>query len=235
MGRARANSPRPIVLSVGGSLFLTGEDDAAYLRRLAELLRGIGSRQPLAVVVGGGGAAREYIELGRELGLTEVELDELGIEVTRLHARLLAALLGPPTPAHPPSTVSAAVHELGRASPVVLGGTEPGHTTDGVGALIAVRTRAARFVNATRVGALYDRDPESDPKARPVPRLTWPEFREIVQRDSGSSAGQRFVFDRLGAELLARARIPLAIVDGRNLGALSAALRGARFPGTRVD
>jgi uridylate kinase len=234
MGEARGEARRPVVLSLGGSLFLTGEDDVGYLRRLAVLLKRVGSTRPLAVVVGGGRTARAYIEIGRSLGLTEVELDELGIEVTRLHARLLAGLLGDPTPAHPPSSVAAAVHELTRASPVVLGGTEPGHTTDGVGALVAVRARAARFVNATRVGALFERDPHQHPGARRIPRLSWKAFREIVHQSAGTEAGQKFVFDRLGADLLARAGIPLAIVDGRNLTSLAAALEGRAFSGTRV-
>lgn len=227
-------SRSPVVLSVGGSSFLTGDADERYLAELAALLKAFGRRTPLAVVVGGGRTARDYIALGRTIGLTEVELDELGIEVTRLHARLLAGGIGPPTPASPPTTVAQAVHELARASPVVLGGTEPGHTTDGVGALLAVRLRAARFVNATRVGGLFDRDPRKDPSARRRDRLPWAEFRAIVDREASDRAGQEFVFDRLGADLLARAGIPLAIVDGRDLRQLAAALGGRRFVGTRV-
>jgi uridylate kinase len=226
--------PAPVVLSLGGSLFLTGEGDVPYLVALSELLRRVGAEAPLAVTVGGGPTARQYIRLGRELGLTEVELDEVGIDVTRLHARLLAGRIGAPTPSHPPTTVAQAVHELSRASPVVLGGTEPGHTTDGVGALLAVRLRASRFVNATRVGALFDRDPRKDPTAQRIARISWPEFRQIVLREAGSEAGQEFVFDRFGAELLYRAGIPLHIVDGRNLVALEAALTGGAFDGTRV-
>src|SRR4029077_12526755 len=157
----RSGTPsRAVVLSLGGSVFVTGEGDAPYLSELATVSREIGTEVPLAVTVGGGRTAREYIRLGRELGLTEVELDEVGIDVTRLHARVLPAALGAPTPAPPPTTVAQAVHELTRASPVVLGGTEPGHTTDGVAALLAVRLRASRLVNATAVDGLYDADPK---------------------------------------------------------------------------
>jgi uridylate kinase len=232
---AAARSPNgPVVLSLGGSLFLTGEDDSGYIGKLAALLQRFGSRTPLVVVVGGGATARRYIDLGRALGLTEVELDDLGIDVTRLHARLLAGRIGLPTPAHPPASVAAAVQELARASPIVMGGTEPGHTTDGVGALVAVRVRAVRFVNATRVGALYDQDPATHPGAARLAKLSWDDFRAIVHRDASGRPGQQFLFDRLGADLLHRARIPLAVVDGRDLPKLSAALHGRRFEGTLV-
>ncbi|HYA58222.1 MAG TPA: UMP kinase [Thermoplasmata archaeon] len=224
-----------VVLSVGGSVLLTGEKDAEYLGELAALLRSVGAERPLAVTVGGGRTARDYIRLGRALGLTEVELDEVGIDVTRLHARLLAGRIGPPTPAHPPTSVREAIAALAGASPVVLGGTEPGHTTDGVAALLAVRLRAARVVNATDVDGIYDRDPRASPGARRLDRLSWADLRSMIHRASSGEAGQSLPFDRLGADLLARARIPLAVVHGRTLPNLGAALRGESFPGTWVE
>ena len=230
-GRARA----PVVVSIGGSILLRDEHDVDYLGKLAELLRSAGRSGPVAVTTGGGRTARQYIRLGRELGLTEVELDELGIEVTRLHARLLAGRIGPPCPARPPVTVAEAVHELHRASPVILGGTEPGHTTDGVAALLAVRLRAARLVNATDVDGVYDRDPRRYPEARRIARMRWPEFRTLVAAGTSAEAGQNFLFDRLGAEMLARAGIPLAIVSGRDLPNLRAAIEGRPFDGSRIE
>jgi len=224
----------PVVVSVGGSILLTGSGDREYFERLADLLRRLGGERPLVVTTGGGRTAREYIQLGRALGLTEVELDEVGIEVTRLHARLLAARIGPPAPAHPPTTVPAVVEQLRTGSPVVLGGTEPGHTTDGVAALVAVRIRAGRVVNATDVEGVYDRDPHTHPDAHRIERLTWPEFRGIVHAGTSGEAGQNFLFDRLGADALARAHIPLLIVPGRDLENLEAAISGRPCRGSRI-
>jgi uridylate kinase len=226
---------RPVVVSIGGSVLLTGEDDREYLEKLATLLREVGRSIPLAVTTGGGRTAREYIRLGRELDLTEFELDEVGIDVTRLHARLLAAKVGPPTPATPPSSIAVAAHELHRASPIILGGTEPGHTTDGVASLLATRLRAARLINATDVDGIYDRDPRTHSDARRIERLGWTDFRERVHAAASGQAGQNFLFDRLGADTLARAGIPLWVVDGRNLANLEAAILGKTFHGSRVE
>ncbi|MGA8303770.1 MAG: UMP kinase [Thermoplasmata archaeon] len=226
---------RPVVISLGGSVLLSGDGDRTYLEQLATLLREVGRTMPLVVTTGGGRTAREYIRLGRDLGLTEVELDEIGIDITRLHARLLAARVGPPTPAQPPPTIALAVHELLRASPVILGGTEPGHTTDGVAALIASRLRAARLVNATDVDGLYDEDPRTHPGARRIARAHWSDFRQRVHAATSGEAGQNFLFDRLGADTLARAGIPLSIVHGRDLENLEAAVRGRPFVGSRIE
>jgi len=224
----------PVVVSIGGSVLLTGTGDSEYFEQLADLLRRLGAERPLVVTTGGGRTAREYIQLGRTLGLTEVELDEVGIEVTRLHARLLAGRVGPPAPSHPPTTVPAVVEQLRTGSPVILGGTEPGHTTDGVAALVAVRIRAARVVNATDVDGVYERDPRTHPRARRIERLSWPEFRAMVHAGTSGEAGQNFLFDRLGADALARAGIPLLIVPGRDLENLEAAIAGRAFRGSQV-
>jgi uridylate kinase len=224
----------PVVVSIGGSVLLTGSGDTEFLEKLADLLRRTGAQRPLVVTVGGGRTAREYIQLGRALGLTEFELDEVGIEVTRLHARLLAARVGPPAPAHPPTTVPQVVEQLRTGSPVILGGTEPGHTTDGVAALVAVRIRAARVVNATDVDGVYDQDPHTHPGARRIEQLTWPEFRAMVHAATSGEAGQNFLFDRLGVDALARARIPLLVVPGRDLPNLEEAIAGRTCRGSRI-
>jgi uridylate kinase len=234
MPPARGAAARPVVVSIGGSVLLTGQGDVAYLEDLAERLRRLGQGRPLVVTTGGGPTARSYIATGRALGLTDVELDELGIDVTRLHARLLAGKIGPPTPSHPPATVREAVEAVHRASPVILGGTEPGHTTDAVAALVAVRLRAARVVNATDVAGVYERDPKVDRSASRHERLGWPEFRHLVASGASGAPGQAFVFDRLGADLLARAEIPLYVVAGRDLANLEAAITDAPFEGTRI-
>lgn len=225
---------RPVVVSVGGSVLVAGDNDARYLGELADLLRSAGRAVPLVVTTGGGRTAREYIRLGASLGLTDVELDEIGIDVTRLHARLLAGRIGLPTASHPPTTVREAVEAVRHVSPVVLGGTEPGHTTDAVASLIAVRLRAARVVNATDVPGLYEADPKQHPGARRLERLGWPELLRLVRSGADGTPGQNFPFDRLGAEALARAAIPLAFVAGRDLPNLERAVLGSRFEGTLV-
>ncbi len=234
MGGRSSGATSAVVVSVGGSLLSSEADTAPYVAELADLLRSLGRAVPLVVTTGGGRTAREYIGLGSRLGLTPVELDELGIDVTRLHARLLAGRIGLPTPSEPPATVRQAVEALRHASPIVLGGTEPGHTTDAVAAIAAVRLRAARLVNATDVDGVYDADPKRSPGARRFDRLSWPAFLELLRTGTAGGPGQNFPFDRPGAEALARAGIPLSVVAGNDLANLRRAIEGAPCVGTVV-
>lgn len=222
-----------VVVSLGGSVLVPGEDDARFLRDLASLLAGLSHRLRLFAVTGGGRVARYYIETGRELGVPERRLDELGIGITRMNARLLGAALKGRANREPATTYAEAAR-LARRHPIVLmAGTRPGHTTDRVSASLARFVGAARIVNATSVDGVYTADPRKDPSARRLDRIT---FEELVglTGEGHRAAGPNVVFDPVAARVLARDRIPLAVVRGRDLDSLESAILGRPFRGTLV-
>lgn len=222
----------PVVLSLGGSVLVKEEGDTSYIRKLAEVLAEVSAKQKLYVVTGGGRIARYYIRAGRDLGADESYLDELGIEVTRLNARLLITALGDKATHTPPKNYEEAVH-AGRTHPiVVMGGVSPGITTDAVSALLAERVKAKRLVNATSVDGAYTADPKKDRSAKPIPKMTHKELIQLVGNVEG--AGPSNVFDPIGARVLERSRIVLSIVDGNDLSNLRKALEGKPFRGTTV-
>jgi len=223
-----------VVISLGGSVLVPGEGDAKYLRDLAILLRDLSSRVKLFVVTGGGRVARYYIETGRSLGIRERTLDEFGIAVTRLNARLLTASLKGRSNRVPATSYGEASRLAKRHPIVVMGGTRPGHTTDRVCASLARFVHATRIVNATSVEGVYSADPKHEPSARLLPRLR---FEELVKLTGTGhrAAGPSMVFDPIAARVVARDRIPLSVVHGRDLRALRAAILGEAFHGTRVS
>lgn len=221
-----------VVVSVGGSVLIPGSNDSDYISRLTGVLGSLCQDVVLAVVVGGGRTARYYAETGRALGGTDYQLDILGIGATRLNAQLLALALGDMpdrVPEDPEETAS-------RAAPgrvVVMGGTEPGHTTDAVAMMVARSMGADRVVNATAVDAVYTADPRKDPGAERIPRMTIGRLGEIVYKEHSASASS--VFDPLGVEIARESRIDISMVDGRNLEELRKAILGQEFSGTFVD
>lgn len=223
-----------VVVSLGGSVLVPGEEDARYLRDLVAMMRDVSRRIRLFAVTGGGRVARYYIETGRDLGIAEPRLDELGIGVTRMNARLLgAALRGRAN--REPATSYAEAARLARRHPIVLmAGTRPGHTTDRVSASLARFVGAARIVNATSVDGVYTTDPRKDPDARRLDHLTFEELIRITG-EGHRTAGPSMVFDPVAARVLARDRIPLSVVRGRDLASLEGAILGRTFRGTLVS
>ncbi len=222
-----------VVVSIGGSILVPGERDPEHISAIAALMRSLVREFHLVLVCGGGRIARYYIANGRQLGASQDRLDELGIGVTRLNARLLQLALGEDASSSVPRTVEEAASATGKGRIVVMGGTEPGHTTDAVAAMVAVRIGAARIVNATSVDAAYSADPNRHKGARRYERLTHRELYDLVNKGL-HSAGPSDVFDRKGAEEAMRANIPIYIVSGRDLEDLCAAVRGEKVKGTVV-
>jgi uridylate kinase len=184
-------------------------------------------------VTGGGRTARAYIEVGRALGAPEPYLDRLGIKITRLNARLLIAALGGRSPDALPHTVEEAVAAGESSRLVVMGGTTPGHTTDTVAAELAEAAGAARLVNATSVDGVYSADPLKDATAKRFDRMTHEELVRISGRVH-AKAGPSIVFDPKAARIVAKARIPVSVVGGRDLAAVRNAVVGKPFRGTQV-
>jgi uridylate kinase len=222
-----------VVVSLGGSVLAPGEPDAAYVKRLAALLTELSRSVRLFVVTGGGRTARAYIEAGRALGAPEAFLDRLGIKVTRLNARLLIGALGGVDADEMPHTVEEAI-VVGRAGAlVVMGGTTPGHTTDAVAAELAQTIGANRIVNATSVDGVFTADPAKDAAAKRFDTLSYKELVKLAG-EGHTKAGPSVVFDPMAARIVAEARIPLAVVNGRDFDALRSAILGKPFRGTRV-
>jgi len=214
-----------VVVSVGGSV-LVPELEARRVEAYAEtLLDVVESGHELGVVVGGGPVAREYIGTARALGADEISLDRLGIEVTRLNARLLAGAFGDAAVSHPVEAVENAREVFRRGDIPVLGGTEPGHTTDAVATGVAEHAGADLLVYATSVDGVFDADPGVEENAVKFDRLSPTELVEVVggvELDAGSNAP----VDLLAAKLLQRSGLRAVVVDGSDPQHVAAAVEG---------
>jgi len=224
---------RNIVISLGGSILIPTLP-ANRIGSYVPVLRAIAEHHRLFIVVGGGGAARDYIEVARELGVDEGTSDEIGILVTRLNAMLLIAALG--DAAYPKVAESHAeakkFAEAGKI--VVMGGITPGQTTDAVAAVLAERVRASVFINVTSVDGIYTGDPKKHKDARRFDHLTPRQMLEIVNR-IGLGAGSNNVLDIIAARIVERSHIPLVVLDGREPENLKNAILTGTFTGTIVS
>ena len=222
-----------VVVSIGGSV-LAPELDPHRVESHAGVIEGLATEGcSVAAVVGGGGVARDYIGTARNLGANEVQLDQIGIDVTRINARLLIAALGPevdPKVAHDYEDAGDAIR---RGDVSVMGGVMPGQTTDAVAAALAEYVGADLLVYATSVDGVYSADPDSDPDAEKYDRLTPAELVDVIapmSRDAGAAAP----VDLLAAKLIERAGMRTIVLDGTDPDRIGAAVRRGDHGGTDV-
>lgn len=224
---------KTVVISLGGSILLP-ELKKNRIQEYLPVLKAIAAQHRLFVVVGGGGGAREYIDVARALGVDEGTADEIGILVTRINATLLASALGEAAYPAVAQSHSEAKKFAETGKIVIMGGITPGQTTDAVAAVLAERVKADVFINVTSVDGIYSADPKTDNAAVHYPTLTPAQLLEIVGK-LGLGAGSHNVLDVIAARVVERSGIPLVVLDGTNPANLSCAILTGKFTGTVVS
>tara|TARA_B100001564_G_scaffold287777_1_gene251111 strand:+ start:67 stop:771 length:705 start_codon:yes stop_codon:yes gene_type:complete len=232
---------RTRVATLGGSLLRPEvEDRHEWLIELCKAVNDvISSGYKLALVIGGGAPAREGIELAKPILNANTEaLDRIGIAATRLNATIVAeALIEAGNDVAPliPINIQDAVEYSENHAIVVMGGTEPGHTTDTVAIQLAKELGAECCIIATNVGHVYSSDPRKNEHAKKFRKMTHQELLEIVGPAEHRNAGRSAVIDPIGASIAKEAQMNLAVLDGRDIERLRAALNGESFEGTNVE
>lgn len=211
-------------------MLLSKEADTLFLKKISTLFQKLSKEYKLFVIVGGGRIAREYIQLGRDMGLNEQNLDQLGIDITRVNARFLAYLV-PGSNTEIPKTTDEAITLTNHI--VIMGGTSPGHSTDLVAAELSEKTKAVRFINATNVDGIYDKDPNKYKDAKQLKDVS---IDQLIKQygTSWKSAGKNIFMDEPALEIIKKAKLPTFIVNGKSLDQLEKAITGQPFEGTKI-
>ncbi len=212
-----------IVIKLSGRIF--GMDNNTKLLKdyATFLVKTSKSCQPI-IIAGGGKIARHYISHARSSGADESTLDELGIEVSRLNARLLIyALKGKAYP-HPPTTLTEVRHAVDSGLIVVAGGLHPGQSTNGTAALIAEKVHAVEFLNATDVDGIYDSDPNENPKAKKFRRIELRNLRKMLVHED-SLAGGYDLMDIVALKVIERSKIKTRVIKA-DISVIDKAIKG---------
>lgn len=183
------------------------------------------SGHQVMVVIGGGQVARKYIDIARTLGASEFTCDLIGIAVSRLNARLFIASLGNTAYPQPVTSLEEVLRVSARDKIIVLGGLQPGQSTNAVAGLVAEASRADLLVNATDVDGVYTADPDVDVNAQKLDVIRTDALLQLLLAKR-LGAGSYTLFDPVAIKIVERSRIPTRIIDGRNAANLLAVVQG---------
>ena len=220
-----------IVAAIGGSILLQ-DYNAERFKKYAELLKEQNEEHEIFVVVGGGEPAREYIGVVRDLGVGEALCDDIGIEVTRINAKLLLLALGDAAYQKVPHNFQEALEYSATGKIVVMGGTEPAHSTDAVSAILAEYVQADLLVNLTAVDGLYTKDPKKYDDAELIEEITASDMMEIISGNEVKAGTYEFI-DTTAIQMIKRSNLETVIANGNDPQNLIRAIKGEKI-GTRV-
>ena len=221
-----------VVISLGGSIISTEGLNLAFMESFARELQKFGEGYRFGIVVGGGSLARSYISELRKYGVNDNVLDEIGINATRMNALALSTFFEDSN-SKIPTTVNDAA-ELARIYRfTVMGGTEPGHTTDTVSTLLAERINARIMINATSVDGVYTDDPRKHSDARKIPSLT---YDEAISLAIGKSigAGPNVFMDLTALNIAKRSGIRIYVTHGTELSEYGNIIRNRKTEGSVI-
>ena len=198
-----------IVIKLSGRVFAM--DNVKILKDYASFLVKISKICQPIVIAGGGNIARHYISHARSSGADESTLDELGIEISRLNAKLLIYALKNKAYSHPPTTLQEVKHAVDDGLIVVTGGLHPGQSTNGTAALIAEKIQAEQFLNATDVDGVYDLDPNKYKRAKKFKQIELKNLKNMLVHED-SVAGGYDLMDIVALKIIERSKIKTRIL-----------------------
>jgi len=224
----------PVVLSLGGSLVVpTGGIDTKYIEEFNTFIREkVADGWRFFIEVGGGFTARHYIEAARKIsgGISDWDLDWLGIHTTRLNAHLIRTIFR--DIAHP-----RVLHNLTKkittlTQPVVVAaGWKPGCSTDYDAVVIARDYGAKMLINMSNITTVFDKDPNKHTDAKPLHKLSWAEYSHLV--GDKWEPGKNVPFDPVATKLAKELGLRVYVV-GKGLINFAKILAGDDFMGTVI-
>ena len=216
-----------LVVRLGGSV-VASPVNTQLMAKYADLIKQVKDEgHEVAVVVGGGALAREFIGLAKSLELDMEAQDEIAISVSRLYAQLFLKKLGAAGSSKVAVTLDEAAQLLTGGKIVVMGGLKPGITTDAVAALVAEHLNADLLVKGTDQDGVYDKDPRKHKDAVKLDRLSFEDLPQIF-KGSTHEAGIHQIIDPEAIKVLKRHHVKLIVVNGFKPDNIVAALKGEK-------
>lgn len=235
MGNSKRQRQK-IIISVGGSLIVpNGGINTPFLTNLNAFIRqqlAQNSKLQFFLVAGGGAAARNYRDAGREVvghELSHDDLDWLGIHATRLNAHLLRTIFR--DIAHPHIIENYDIIRKATEPVVIAAGWKPGWSTDFCATLLCEDYHINTIINLSNVKQVYDKDPNEFKNAKPTDKMTWKDFRDLVGDEW--SPGMHAPFDPIAARKAEELGAEVVVLsdDFKNL---AKHFQGKKFLGTVI-
>lgn len=227
------------VLSVGGSIIAPDNVNLAFLSDFLSKIKTYLKDNPeakLIFVCGGGAPARVYQQAYRAVIADASAQDTnaqdwIGIKATHLNAELVRAVFGDLCK-DPVVTNPTDKNILFSGRILVAGGWKPGFSTDTDAVYLAKRFGSLKVINLSNIKKVYTDDPGKNPDAKPIDKISWPDFRKMVGNEW--VPGKNAPFDPIASKLAQEAGISVICADGRNTENTLAILNGGKFEGTVI-
>ncbi len=222
---------KTIIISLGGSIIIPNKIDTVFLKGFRELIYNYTDKgYKFIIYCGGGIIAREYQQAYKEIvGNNEEMMDWIGISATHMNAFLIKSIFYDIAQEEIISNPTKKIQFNKKV--IVCGGWKPGWSTDYDAILIAKQLKAKQLINMSNIDYVYDKDPRKNEDAKPIKKMSWQDFREMV--GNKWSAGLNAPFDPIAAKEAEKLSLEVVVIS-KDLKNLKNILDGKEFKGTII-
>jgi uridylate kinase len=184
------------------------------------------------LVIGGGGTARSYQSAAKAAtGLSNDNLDWVGIYTTQLNAQFVRMLFG--GDAYKEIITNPTKKFTTNKSIIIGAGWKPGCSTDNDAVLLAKTFGAKEIINLSNIDYVYTADPKVDLKATKLETVTWKELRNII--GDKWVPGANVPFDPTAAKTAQKLKLKVSFVKGTDLSEVEKVIQGKACQGTVIQ
>lgn len=214
-----------IVVRIGGSV-VANPINTELMGKYADIIKQIKAEgHEVAVILGGGALARQFIGLAKELGLDSDAQDEVAISCSRLFAQLFLKRIGKLGCSRVAVSLEEAEQYIASGKVMVMGGLRPGMTTDTVATLVAESIKADLLLKGSDQNGVYNKDPRKHPDAIKLDRLSFDELSKVFEQNE-HKVGIHQIIDPEAVKVLRRSHVKTMVVSGFKPDNMLAAIRG---------
>ena len=206
--------------------------DTEFLSGFKKLIEEeVAKGKSFVIVTGGGKVCRRYQAAAKEIaGLSQTEVDWVGIHALRLNAEFVRVLFG--ALAHERVVIEPSDLKSVTKPIALCGAAEPGHSTDFDAVEMAAQVGATKIVNLSNIDFVYNKDPKRYPDAAAIARISWTDFRKIIPEKW--EPGLNSPFDPIAARRAQELGLEVAIMNGKPITHLADYLAGRSFVGSVI-
>ncbi len=218
------------VFSLGGSVFIPKEIDSDYLKDFSALIEKYVKKSHIfRIVTGGGFYCRKYMKAMKESAYASSnDLYWIGTLITRLNAELFRSFFSKKNCYNKIALDYA--NWKGTDKPIAVGGGDKiGHSSDYDAFHFALSEGIKTVINVTNVDYVYDKDPRNNKDAKPLKKLSWQEYLNLVGNEF--NPGDNFPFDPIASKACLKYNISV-IITNRDIANIERILQGKDFKGT---
>ena len=220
-----------IIISLGGSIVAPQEIDSIFLKTFKKMLLKYLGEKRFFIFVGGGKICRNYQKALLEFGADNIERDLIGIDVSRLNARVVKQAFG--DVAFSDVIINPTKKINTKKDIIVAAGWKPGWSTDYCSVVLAKNLGIKTIINVTNIDYVYDKDPKKFKNAKAFKEIDWKNFRKIV--GNKWSPGLSMPFDPRASRDAEILKIKVAMINGKHLERLENFLNNKSFIGTIIQ